>query len=148
MSSDFDINLLAISSPSFQITPRPRYPEIAVERTRRLFSIFLLRIRTLLVAGNVGVAASALLQAISDEPQAGRLAVGGAIMYKRRPHRGGCRKIGVTLQIVHDWVAKVNARGLHRRADSIALLPKPPISDLGPLNASASNTQDGSGTRE
>jgi hypothetical protein len=40
MSSDFDINLLAISSPSFRITPRPRYPEIAVARTRRLFRSF------------------------------------------------------------------------------------------------------------
>jgi hypothetical protein len=40
MSSDFDINLLAISSPSFRITARPRYPEIAVERTRTLFRSF------------------------------------------------------------------------------------------------------------
>jgi hypothetical protein len=37
MSSDFDINLLAISSPYFRIISVPRYPKIAVERTRRLF---------------------------------------------------------------------------------------------------------------
>src|ERR1700720_1683868 len=104
MSSDFDINLLAISSPSFRITPRPRYPEIAVARTRRLFrSFFDPHASSLEMSGSPR-------QLPSNQRMSRRPVVGRGGIYKRRPHRGGEDR-GVTLQIVHDWVAKVNARG-------------------------------------